>query len=216
MPIYVMIATLLLGCESPVRRAARELAYQGYEMIGVQKRDLLKRDISATREHQKEAGATFGDALEQLRKLYAMPESQLETQYHAVKSAYDQSSRKADEVRDSRARMQNTARDLFGEWEGEIKQIQAAGLREKSRDQLRASRARFADLDRSLDATARQMAPALGHLKDHVLYLKHNLNAESVSALRKEHDRIDADIAGLLRDVNRAVARADDFANTLR
>ena len=205
-----------IGCENPVKRAVREVAYEGYEMLGVQKRDLLKRDIAATRETQKDAGEKFEDALDKLRRLYALPDGQLESQYRAVKSSFETSAHKAGLVRASREKMQITAGDLFKEWEGEIDQITAPDLKRLSRQKLRTSRAKFADLDRSLDVAERRMTPVLTHLKDHVLYLKHNLNAESLTSLRREHDRIATDIDQLVRDMNRAIARADEFTSTIR
>jgi ElaB/YqjD/DUF883 family membrane-anchored ribosome-binding protein len=214
--IPITLGLHALGCENPVKRAVRDVAYQGYEMLGIQKRDLLKRYIASTREDQKEASETFEDALDKLRKLYAMPESQLETQYRAVKSSFEKSDQKARGVRGDREKMQTTARDLFREWEGEIEQMQSPDLKSRSREKLRASRAKFGELDHSLDASERKMQPILSHLKDHVLYLKHNLNAESLSSLRKEHDRIAGDIDGLVKDMNRAIARADEFVSTIR
>lgn len=206
---------LLSACENPVKRAVRDATYSGYEMIGVQKRDLLKRDIARTREDQKEAGESLENALEKLRRLYAVPESELSGQYREVKSAYERADAKTKDVRVSHEKMQTVARDLFREWESEIGEIQTPELKSKSRAKLEASRAKFAELDRSLDAAEAKINPVLVKLKDHVLYLKHNLNAESLASLKTERDRIGREIDGLLRELKNAVARAESFSKTL-
>ena len=213
-----LIATLLTltACENPVKRAVREVTYSGYEMIGVEKRDLLKTRIEKTRDEQKDAGATFEDALDKLRKLYDLPESQLSRQYKEVRASYDRSERKAEDVRQSRERMNDVARDLFREWQGEISQMQTADLKAKSRAKLNESSAKFKALDQSLGQSEAKMRPILGQLKDHVFYLKHNLNAESLAGLKRERDRIDRGIDDLLKDLNHSLARAEEFTKTLR
>jgi hypothetical protein len=216
MILFYCAFLFLAACQNPVTKAVRDIKYSGYEMVGIEKRDLLKRDISAAREDQKEASETFRDALTQLRTLYSMPESQLSRQYDGLRSSYEESDERAKDVRSSRAKMETVAQDLFKEWESEVKQIQTAELKSQSRSRLRESRARFAELDRSLISAERKMEPVLTKLKDHVLYLKHNLNAESLASLKTEHDRIGGDIESLIRDMNRSIDQADAFIKTLR
>lgn len=211
----LLLPVLLTACENPVKRAVRDATYSGYEMIGVQKRDLLKRDIARTREDQKEAGESLENALEKLRRLYAVPESQLSGQYRELKNAFDRAESKTKDVRSSHEKMQTVARDLFREWENEISEIQTPELKSKSRAKLEASKTKFAELDRSLDAAESKIDPVLIKLKDHVLYLKHNLNAESLASLKTERDRIGREIDGLLRDLKNAVARAESFSKTI-
>lgn len=211
----LLLPVLLTACENPVKRAVRDATYSGYEMIGLQKRDLLKRDIARTREDQKEAGESLENALEKLRRLYAVPESQLSGQYREVKNAFDRAESKTKDVRSSHEKMQTVARDLFREWENEIAEIQTPDLKSKSRAKLEASKTKFAELDRSLDAAESKIDPVLIKLKDHVLYLKHNLNAESLASLKTERDRIGREIDGLLRDLKNAVARAESFSKTI-
>ena len=217
LPLYIsiLLSLCLLACENPIKRTVKDIKYSSYEMIGVEKRDLLKRHIGQTREDQEEAAETFEDALDKLRKLYDMKPSELERQYNSVKSSYDDSENRAKDVRASREKMKTVASDLFKEWEKEIDEIQTPEMKSKSREKLKASRSQFAELDKSLVLAEKKMNPVLIRLKDHVLYLKHNLNAESLSSLKKEHDRIGNDIEVLVKDMNRAIAQADEFIKTL-
>jgi hypothetical protein len=60
------------------------------------------------------------------------------------------------------------------------------------------------------------MPPVLDKLRDHTLYLKHNLNAEALGALRGKAEVIQSDIQALLDRMNRAIAEADAFVKTMK
>jgi len=55
----------------------------------------------------------------------------------------------------------------------------------------------------------------LHRFHDQVLYLKHNLNAAAVGSLRGTADNIQGDIQRLLDQMNRSIAEADRFIQTL-
>jgi hypothetical protein len=56
-----------------------------------------------------------------------------------------------------------------------------------------------------------KMQPVLNSLKDNVLYLKHNLNAQAVAAIRGEFDSLKVDIQNLINDMNRSIADSNAF-----
>ena len=51
--------------------------------------------------------------------------------------------------------------------------------------------------------------------RDQVLYLKHNLNAEAIGALKVEATSIQADISKLIEEMNASINQADTFIRTL-
>ena len=59
------------------------------------------------------------------------------------------------------------------------------------------------------------MKPVLGNLYDYVLFLKHNLNARAVGALKQEMQDIEGEVEILIGDIGDAVAEADEFLKTL-
>jgi len=59
------------------------------------------------------------------------------------------------------------------------------------------------------------MEPVLNNLRDYVLYLKHNLNAQAVSSLRKEVADIETEVSSLIQDMNRSIKEADAFIKTM-
>ena len=56
------LSLALFGC--------RSVYYSAMESVGVYKRDLLKKEVVAARDEQKEAGEQFQDALTRLKSIY--------------------------------------------------------------------------------------------------------------------------------------------------
>jgi hypothetical protein len=59
------------------------------------------------------------------------------------------------------------------------------------------------------------MDPILQRLKDYVLFLKHNLNAQAMGALKKEVGDIETEVKRLIADMDRSIKEAEGFINTL-
>jgi hypothetical protein len=51
--------------------------------------------------------------------------------------------------------------------------------------------------------------------QDQVLFLKHNLNAQAIAALEGELVTMTIGVAGLITAMERSIARANDFMQTL-
>ena len=202
--IAVIAVTLLVG-------GCRSAIYSAYEKVGVYKRDLLKKRVIAARDEEKEAGEQFKDALTKLRELYGNQNTPLEKTYDQLKGEFDESNARAEAVHKRVRDVETVAADLFREWEAEIKQISTESMRSSSRDQLRQTRQRYEEMHTSLKRAEESMDPVLTKFRDHVLFLKHNLNAQAIASLKGEAVSIQNDIARLIEDMNRSIQRADEF-----
>jgi chromosome segregation ATPase len=189
--------------------------YAAWEKLGYEKRDLLKSAVKKARGEQKEAGEQFQDALTQLKKLTNYNGGNLESAYNRFKGEYEDCEAQATDVRRQIREVDTVARDLFREWENEIRQYESASLAADSRRKLSETRTRFEPLSRSLHAAEATMDPVLRQFRDQVLYLKHNLNAAAIGSLRGTADNIQGDIQRLLDQMNRSIAEADRFIQTL-
>ena len=107
------------------------------------------------------------------------------------------------------------ANDLFKEWESELREISDATMRNDSRRKLDESRTKYNQLYATMKRAESSMAPILTKFHDNVLYLKHNLNAQAIGALKGESVKIEADIARLIGDMNKSIAEAESFIKTL-
>lgn len=204
----VLVALAGSGCST--------VYYSAWEKVGVYKRDLLKKRVVAARDEQKEAGVQFKDALTRLKELYNFDGGKLEKTYTSLQRTYDQSAAKAEGVHKRVRDVETVAEDLFAEWENEIKQISTPSLAAASRAELKETRARYQALHSALKKAESTMEPVLVKFKDHVLYLKHNLNAQAIASLKGEATSIQSDIAQLIGEMNTAISRADDFIKEMK
>jgi DNA repair exonuclease SbcCD ATPase subunit len=203
--VFVLATTT--GCRSGY--------YAAWEKVGVHKRDLLKKRVAAARDDQAAAGEQFKDALTRLQELYNFTGGNLEKTYNALRRDYDNSVQKAEDVRKRIRDVETVAEDLFKEWEDEIRLISSPALQASSREQLQETRRRYRDLHSALKQAEKSMDPVLTQFRDHVLYLKHNLNAQALASLRGEAQNIQTDISRLLAEMNAAIARADEFIQAM-
>lgn len=128
-----------------------------------------------------------------------------------LKADYEESEARADAVTERIKRVEEIAEDLFKEWEEELKEISDRGLRSKSAQSLKTTKERYGRLHGAMKRAESSMAPVLKRLKDHVLFLKHNLNAQAIGALKKEIGEIEVDVAALIRDMGKSIEEADQF-----
>lgn len=203
----------LAGCQSGIQQAGRNVKYEAYELVGIHKRDLLKKEVAATKEEQKEASEEFKDALEKLKAVYAFDGGELESSYRRLSSAYDDAESQANEVRLRIKKVETTAGDLFTEWQKEIEQIETANLKARSRKTLATTQNRYGEMLVSLKKAEATMNPVLGKMKDQVLFLKHNLNAKAISSLKGEGVLIERDIQKLIQEINNSMAASDRFVD---
>ena len=209
--LRALLPALLLGLAS-----CQVAYYAAMEQFGIEKRDLLKKAVSAVRSEQKDAGKEFQDALTQLKALYGFHGGDLEKGYNKFKSEYEDCDAQAKNVSSRIKEMDRVARDLFREWEKEIGEIGTPALAADSRMKLSTTRQRFETLSANLHASESSMTPVLRQFHDQVLYLKHNLNAAAIGSLRTSADGIQADIQSLLARLDQSMREADAFIGTLK
>ena len=204
-----MTAALLIttGC--------RTTYYATMEKFGVHKRDILKENVQEARDEQKKATEQFKDALTRLRELYNIQGGDLEKTYDRLKADYDRSESRATAVRDRIGKVETVATDLFKEWEKEIQQMESSKLASQSREKLRSTREKYESLHTAMKRAEASMDPVLKQFKDQVLYLKHNLNAQAIGALKGETVDIEKEIQQLIADMNASIQQADAFIKGL-
>jgi predicted nucleic acid-binding Zn-ribbon protein len=185
--------------------------YAAMEKLGKEKRHLLTDNVKDVKDSQEEAKEEFTDALTQIQALYGFDGGELEDVYKKIKSSYEDCRTRAEQIETRIAKVKTVAKDLFAEWDTEISAIQDPDLQAASRRSKADTQARFRKLEAAMDQSARAMSPVLAKLNDMVLFLKHNLNARAIGALGKETLSIETDVDALIKEMNRAIAEADQF-----
>ena len=189
--------------------------YSALETLGIEKRDVLVRRVSEARDAQTSAKEQFTSALDRFRSVVKVDGGDLERAYDRLNADYERSTARAQEVRERIDAVEQVANDLFEEWEDELDQYSNASLRNNSRRLLNDTRRRYATLLSAMRRAERSMDPVLETFQDQVLALKHNLNAQAIGSLRNELGAIEKQTTALLRDMERAIAEANEFIEAL-
>lgn len=203
-----LVALLPSGCQTVYNTTLEKV-------FGYEKRELLKKAVTKLRGEQETAKEEFKDAMTRLKELYAFKGGELETVYGKLKGSYDDAVSRADAVHQRIENMEDIAKSMFAEWEKELQQYSNPTFAEQSRRQLAETRARYDQLSRTVRASETSMKPVLTQLKDHVLFLKHNLNAAAIGSLHGEATGIQDQIEKLVVQMNASIAEADAFIGTL-
>jgi len=206
---WLLAATLLLsGCQS---------AYYGaMEKVGVHKRDILVDRVDSARDAQADAQEEFKSALQRLDELLQFDGGELEARYEALNDDYESSKKAAKRVNDRIDAIDDVAQALFDEWQDELSLYTNDNMRRQSERSLRDTERRYNSLLTSMERAAATMDPVLAKLQDNVLFLKHNLNASAVDAIRGEYDSLQTDIQRLIQEMESAITESNQFIEAMK
>lgn len=200
---FLLVAMLLSACST---------AYYGaMEKVGYHKRDILVSRVEKAKDSQQEAQQQFKSALERFESVVNLADTDLLKAYEKLNSEYEDSEEAANEVSERIDEVEDVATALFKEWRKEIGLYQNQTLKASSEKKLRETQARYKQMMQSMRAAESSMKPVLLTLRDNVLFLKHNLNAQAVGALRSEFTGLKADINSLIAQMNRSIEHSNQF-----
>ncbi|MFK7890648.1 MAG: DUF2959 domain-containing protein [Granulosicoccus sp.] len=205
--LLAVVVTALTACST--------MKYNALEKVGIHKRDLLVSNVEDARDAQEEAQEQFKDALEQFGSVVRIENTDLKKAYDRLSDEYEDSADAAEEVSEQIEDVENVAEDLFEEWAEEIEVYTDPNLERDSQGKLRDTRARYSEMLRTMKDAEASMQPVLNTLRDNVLYLKHNLNAQAIGSLRTTFSALENDIENLVQRMNQSIARSNEFIRTM-
>ena len=204
---FILLIAISNGCST---------AYYGaMEKIGIHKRDILVDRVENARDAQSEAQEQFKSALEQFSSVIQIDNTDLKDAYEKLNSEYEESEEAAKNVTDRIDLVESVADALFKEWENELELYKSTELKKTSSKQLRATRARYDKMLRSMRQAESSMTPVLSTFRDNVLFLKHNLNAQAIGSLRNEFNTLKVEINRLIIKMNAAIDTSNSFISDL-
>lgn len=185
------------------------------EKMGYAKRDILSSRVKSARDAQEDAKKEIQSALEQFGKVVGYQGGDLEATYKKLNSELENSEDSAEAVRKRIKDVESVADSLFAEWKTELGQYSSADLRRKSEEKLTQTKARYNEMLGAMKKAEQRIDPVLKPLRDQVLYLKHNLNARALAAIKGELVKVDAQVDQLVKDMNKSIAEADKFIQSM-
>ena len=211
-PVAALLTLQLLlpltGCRTAV--------YSMKEKFGIEKRDIMIARVDDAQSSQEKAREQFVDALESFKAVVKVEPGNLEKTYNRLKSELERSESRAKAVTDRIDAVETVARDLFREWERELDVYSNPELRRTSSRQLDATRRQSDQMLAAMRKAEAKLEPVLKALRDQVMFLKHNLNAQAIGSIRGEVGRIETEVAGLVKDMDAAIREAASFIQSMQ
>jgi hypothetical protein len=193
----------------------RNVYYNARESIGEHKRDIVVAHVEQACVGLQETRDEFEDALERFKSLVYVNETTLDHKYNLLNRQYQFCCVKSSAVSDRIRAIEQVSAALFAEWENELGEYTNRNLRAHSKQQLKLARQNYTKLIKAMQKAETKIQPVLSAFKDQVLYLKHNLNAQAIAALRHEFIEIGIDISQLIQAMELTIAEASQFVALL-
>jgi len=201
---------------SLLNKRLQNVYYQSREsLLGHHKRDIVVAQVDLASNSLQDCRDQFVDALDKFKVIVKMKDSPLELRYQQLKSRYDICRNKADQFNQRIQAIEQVSEALFAEWEAELLLYSNRSLRARSQQQLKKSRLQYQRLIKAMQLAESRMQPVLAAFQDQVLFLKHNLNAHAIAALRQEFMDISVDISRLIDLMEKTIREANDFVTVL-
>ncbi|MBE1277014.1 DUF2959 domain-containing protein [Enterovibrio baiacu] len=198
----------LSGCQSAY--------YATMEKVGVHKRDIMADRVEAASEAQQEASEQFTSALEALTALTNFDGGELEAMYNTINDQYEESEATVENVKERIDAVEDVSDALFDEWQEELSLYSSANLRRESERKLKNTERSYTQMLAAMRKAEGKMEPVLDTLRDNSLYLKHNLNAAAIGALKGEFAGLEDDINLAIKDMQAAINESERFLATLK
>ncbi|MBQ9345300.1 MAG: DUF2959 domain-containing protein [Kiritimatiellae bacterium] len=204
----LLLALGLCACSS-LWDATRE------HVFGTAKRSILVDRVADAKDAQEDTQQVFQNALDEFASVITYEGGDLEAEYRKMQAAYDRCAAKAQTLDSRIDDVERVSKSLFKEWARENDQYENPEYRRNSEAQLKATRQNCDEMIAAMRRAEAKVAPVLRVLHDQVLFLKHNLNAAALSSLQGEQARVEADVAALVAEMNKAIAESQAFIDKM-
>ena len=205
----ILVGVLLLS-------ACASVQYSALEKVGIHKRDILVDRVEDARDAQTETREQLVSAYEELSALVGHDGGELEEKYRRLSKEVDRSRDATEDLDEHLADIDRVSEDLFEEWESELDLYSSATLRSDQEKKLKLARRQFSMMRERMQTARNRVDPVLAVLTDNVLFLKHSLNAQALTALRGQASVLEGQVDALIRDMQLAIDEADAFINRMR
>lgn len=198
----------LSGCQSAY--------FAAMDKAGISKRQMLTGRVEDARDAQKDTSKHLSSAMESYRRVVHFDGGDLEKRYDTLNDEYLASVKSADAIHQRIASVEDVADALFDEWNDELDQYTSQALRAASAKELDRTQTEYRELLVTMKASESRIPPVLNVLHDQVLFLKHNLNAQAIGALKGESGNLQNSVYDLLKDMQRSIDGSNAFVRHLQ
>ncbi|QDU68311.1 DUF2959 family protein [Engelhardtia mirabilis] len=197
----------LAGCQSAY--------FATMEQLGFAKREILVDRVEDGQQTQREAQEQVRTTYQRFVALTGYDGGDLQAAYQSLDREYRRCEAKSDEVKASIRGIESVAMAMFSEWRDEIATITDDDLRAKSKVLREQTQDRYDVLLAKMHTSASKMDPVLATFRDHVLFLKHNLNAQAIQSLEGTAITIEGQVEALIAEMQASIDEADAFISSM-
>ena len=172
--------------------------------------------VEYAKESQEDAQQQFSSALDEFSQLINFDGGKLQSIYEQLKYQFEASEDSTASVSGRIDKVDSVAQALFNEWQQELEKYTNKTFKRDSQRKLKDTQRRYQSLLSTMRKAASKMDPVLSALRDNVLYLKHNLNANTIGALQGEFKEIKKERNQLLSEMNNVTAESNNFISTMQ
>ncbi|MFZ4503302.1 MAG: DUF2959 family protein [Methylovulum sp.] len=197
-------------------RKLKHIYYRAKESLGEHKRTLVVHHVEQACLGLEDTRNEFVTTLEKFHYLNdSRNNSTLSQKYQLLNQQYHYCQVKTEHILRRIKAIEEVSEALFAEWEKELAGYSNKNLKNKSKLQLKTARQNYARLIKTLYKALDKITPVLAAFKDQVLYLKHNLNAQTIAALQYEFTEISIDINDLIHTMEQILTEANQFVSLI-
>jgi len=211
-PLYLLAgvalaALLLTGCAT---------IPGGPERFNLHRQDQLAHHAVLARQAHYAAQDQFLVALDSFTRLLEDQEIPLRQRYDELSQDFTRTERVVAQMARSVDQMERAARIHFVDWENRLYEYADPVIRNASRRQLDATRQSYEEVVIDVRHLQGRTERVMGAFRDQMRFLSHNLNQQSVAALRNPAIELQLEIRDLANDLGEAAQRLDHVAVSFR
>jgi hypothetical protein len=207
----IIMSTIALSLLSFAGCKSSGTYVKAMDVVGFEKRDMLKDRLQEARDSQVEAKQQLQTALYTLRRIESVPPTELSGLHDDLDTEVGKTEDEINDYKSDIAAVEAVAKEMFADWEEDLAKYDDAELREKSMVELRDTRRNYSALIADLRETERKLSSVLPALKDQVLYVEHSVNAGQRPDDTDKLDEVREQISTLIEDLEGSIDRTQRF-----
>lgn len=184
---------------------------------GFEKRDALVQRVERARDSQFALGEQVQVAVAELGGVVALQgtDMELKRKFRALVDEVRRCEKEAINVKSRIATLEETAETFLTNWETELAQYTTESIRLSSQETLQATRAKYDTLITAMRAAEGKIEPVLAKLRDHILFLQHDLNVPTITGLKEQVAALRSEVGDLRQELEHSVNSANMFIQGL-
>lgn len=132
-------------------------------------------------------------------------------QYKELKGSIDASKKQAKTLADTVPALKQSANVVFERWTKDLDSFGNTRMRQRSQERMEATREQYETILRQTLAAQVSLEALNADLNDHALFLEHDFNAESASAIVQDVDALEVRVAELDGRLDAAIGSAKKY-----